>query len=447
MPRIALLTTGTRGDVQPFVALARGLQQAGCSVTLAAPSDAAALSARHGVPFAPMRASYQALLASDEGQAMLRNPLRAVRYWRSVVLPLVRTTLDDAWAAAAGVDGRGADVVIHHPKLLGGAEIAERLRVPVVVATPVPLVVPTRAFPAPGVATRSLGPLLNRASFAPVRLAAGLFAGELRRWRAAVPTVRPSSGAASASRREPGAPFAVLHAHSVHLVPRPDDWPVWAHVTGDWPLDDGGAPPPDDPLHAFLAAGAPPVYIGFGSLGVQGPRATLPVVLDAVERAGERAILALGNDHAAHAGAAAGVPSAADSPAGQLARLVASGRVHLVRDVSHAWLFARCSVVVHHGGAGTTTAALRAGRPSVVCPVFGDQGFWGSRVEALGAGPAPLPQRTLAAPPLAAAIHAAVHARHLAANARALGERLRTEQGVCTAIETLRPILRQDVAT
>jgi UDP:flavonoid glycosyltransferase YjiC (YdhE family) len=103
--------------------------------------------------------------------------------------------------------------------------------------------------------------------------------------------------------------------------------------------------------------------------------------------------------------------------------------------------------VVHHGGAGTTTAALRAGRPSVVCPVFGDQGFWGARVEALGAGPAPLPQRTLAAPALAAAIHAAVHAPHLRASARALSERLRTEQGVCTAVETLRPILRRDVTT
>jgi sterol 3beta-glucosyltransferase len=446
MLRVALLTTGTRGDVQPFVALARGLQQRGCSVTLAAPSDVAALAARHGVPTAPMRASYQALLASDEGQAMLGSPLRAVRYWRSVVLPLVRATIDDAWAAAQGADGRGADLVIHHPKLLGGAEIAERLGVPAVVATPVPLVLATREFPAPGVATHSLGSLLNRASYLPLHLAARLLAGEVRRWRARV-HANASTSRDAAQRRRPGAPYAVLHAHSAHLVPRPADWPAWAHVTGDWPLDRDDPPPADDPLHAFLAAGAPPVYVGFGSMGAPGPLDRLQVVLDAVERSGQRAVLALGDARAARAGSPDGTAPAADEPARRLARLVDAGRVHLVRDVSHPWLFARCSAVVHHGGAGTTAAGLRAGRPTVVCPVFGDQSFWGARVQALGAGPAPLPQRTLAAPALAAAIHAAVHARHLSANARALGERLRAEQGVLAALDALRPILQPHGAT
>jgi UDP:flavonoid glycosyltransferase YjiC (YdhE family) len=199
-------------------------------------------------------------------------------------------------------------------------------------------------------------------------------------------------------------------------------------------------------LHTFLAAGAPPVYVGFGSMGVPRPRTTLSAVLDAVERSGVRAVLAVDVERVARAGSADGASPLADVVAGQLARMVASGLVHLVRDVAHDWLFARCSAVVHHGGAGTTTAGLRAGRPTVVCPVFGDQGFWGARVHALGAGPAPLPLRTLAAPALAAAMSEAVHAPHMADNARALGERLRAEDGVGAAIETLQPILRQRVA-
>src|SRR5919202_4163844 len=177
--RLAILTAGTRGDVQPFVALARGLLHAGHQPTLIAPINFADLAAAHGIAFGPLRTDYQALLASDEARAMLANPLRAVRYWRRLVLPLMRALLDDAWAAA-----RGADAVLYHPKVLGGVDIAERLGVACVLAAPVPMLTPTRAFPVPGLVTRDLGGALNRVTYTSLRGSALPFHGVLSRWRA-----------------------------------------------------------------------------------------------------------------------------------------------------------------------------------------------------------------------------------------------------------------------
>ena len=176
--RFAILTAGTRGDVQPFVALARGLTDAGHTATLIAPVNYAGFAAEHGIDFAPLRADYEAMMASDESRAMLANPLRAARYWRSFVLPMVRALLDDAWAGAAG-----ADAVVYHPKVFGGADIAERLGAACFLAVPAPLLTPTRAFPVPGIVACDLGGSLNRLTYASMRAITLPFRGVLNRWR------------------------------------------------------------------------------------------------------------------------------------------------------------------------------------------------------------------------------------------------------------------------
>jgi sterol 3beta-glucosyltransferase len=423
--QVALLTAGTRGDVQPFLALARALERAGHAVRLAGPSDAAGLAAEHGVPFAPLGADYQALLASEEGRAMLANPLRAVRAWRGMVLPLVRATIDGAWAAA-----QGADLLVYHPKILGGADMAERLGARAFVATPVPLLTPTRAFPAPGVATRDLGGWLNRRSYGAVHAATRPFAGLLRRWRADVLGL-PARAAGAGPYTVRGAPVPVLHAFSAHVVPRPADWPPWAHVTGFWFDEDVPGSPthdwrPSRELRAFLDAGEPPVYVGFGSMAGRDPAATARLVLEAVRLSGVRAVVASGWGGLA---ASAGGSLRAALPEG-----LAPERVHAIEAAPHAWLFPRTAAVVHHGGAGTTAAGLRAGCPTVVCPYFGDQPFWGARVAALGAGPNPLPQRRLSADALAGAIRAAAREPRLRAAAEAVAARLAADDGVGRAV-------------
>lgn len=412
---IALLTVGSRGDVQPFVALALGLQRAGHDVTLAAPSDAEALAAQHDVPFTSLGVDFRALTESPEARGALagrpRDLLRMVRQGQA----MTRRMLD-----AGGEIARDADAVVYHPKALVGPHLAEATGMPVFLAMPAPLAVPTRAFPIPIAALPDLGPL-NRLTYAIIRLGMLPYHGIINAWRAEALDL-PPRGWWDALTTMPGLTLPVLYAFSPTLVPRPTDWPRHVRVTGTWHLDGAAAPyTPDSDLAAFLDAGAPPVYVGFGSMARRDPEATTAIVLEAVRRAGVRTLLATGWG---------GLTADAVPP-----------EVHVLDAAPHDWLFPRCAAVVHHGGAGTTAAGLRAGRPSVICPFFGDQHFWGQRVHTLGAGPPPLPQKTMTPDRLAAAIDAASTDPALRRRAATLGHTLQREDGVGTAVASIEQTL------
>jgi sterol 3beta-glucosyltransferase len=218
-----------------------------------------------------------------------------------------------------------------------------------------------------------------------------------------------------------GEPVPVLHGYSEHVLPRPADWPDGALVTGYWFLESDATWQPPDRLRDFLAAGDPPVYVGFGSMAGADPRRLARVVAEATRRAHVRGLLAIGW----------GGLDAGDLPDSVLA----------IDEAPHDWLFPRVAAAVHHGGAGTTAAALRAGRPSVICPFIGDQPFWGRRVRALGAGSDPIPQKRLTAENLAAAIREVTTNPAIGRRSRELGERIRGEDGVANAVSALRSAL------
>src|SRR5690606_5868344 len=219
----------------------------------------------------------------------------------------------------------------------------------------------------------------------------------------------------------PNASTPVLYGFSRHVIPRPPDWGPNARICGYWFLEEeaGWQPPPD--LLDFLEAGPPPVYIGFGSMNTRDPEATLELVLDAVRQAGQRAVLLKGW--------------------GGISDAQLGDDVYSVDAVPHAWLFPRMAAVVHHGGAGTTAAGLRAGVPSILIPFFADQYFWAERVRALGVGPRPIPRSRLTAARLADAIRHAVSDRAMRQNAAAFGERIRAEDGVAAAVEAFQQLV------
>jgi UDP:flavonoid glycosyltransferase YjiC (YdhE family) len=185
-------------------------------------------------------------------------------------------------------------------------------------------------------------------------------------------------------------------------------------VTGYWFLDRPDDWRPPAALVDFLADGRPPIYVGFGSMAPADAERLTALALDALARADQRAVLLAG-----WAG---------------LGRTAASDRVLVVDAVPHDWLFPRVAAVVHHGGAGTTAAGLRAGVPAVVVPFFADQPFWGERVWRLGVGARPIQRKALTTEQLAAAIRHVVADRPTRERAAALGERVRAEDGVWTAV-------------
>ncbi|NBE95172.1 glycosyltransferase family 1 protein [Nonomuraea sp. KC401] len=394
--RPLLITVGSRGDVQQFLALARGLLAAGHRPVLAAPRRFEPLATRHGVEFVPLYDEMLELQNTVKGQGV-RAAVTAARSVR----PMVRRLLDDQAALTA----RSADVVVYHPKSLGGPYVAEKLGVPAFAGLLIPLYVPTSAFPSPIFPVRPPGPL-NRASW---RIAAAVeapYRSVIRTWRTEALGLRDGFVPMAELVRTGN----VLHAWSPHLLPAPADWPDSARPIGFWtmPADDTWAPP--ERLARFLDEGEPPVYVGFGSSTTGDPDVLTATVLEGVRLAGRRAVLATGW--------------------GALRPGADADDVLVMEEAPHDWLLPRVAVAVHHGGVGTAAAALRAGVPQVVRPFVGDQPFWASRLHRLGVAPEPLRGRLTAAR-LAAAIEKAAE---LAPAARVSAGHLGAEDGVAAAV-------------
>jgi UDP:flavonoid glycosyltransferase YjiC (YdhE family) len=203
---------------------------------------------------------------------------------------------------------------------------------------------------------------------------------------------------------------------SRHVVPSPPDWPREAAPTGYWFLDEALGSP-SETLAAFVEAGEAPVYIGFGSMSNRDPRRTLDLIIEAVRRARQRAVIAAGWG---------------DLPTGSL-----SAEVLVVKSAPHNWLFPRVCAVVHHGGAGTTAAGLRAGRPTMVIPHMSDQPYWGRRVHELGVGVKPVPRHKLTVESLSAGLDQLARDARIHACAAALGRAIRTEPGVEAAVAAI----------
>lgn len=419
--KILIYTIGSRGDVQPFLALGTGLTEAGHQVTVCTSYRYESRVREHGLGYAYLSDDLIQLLDSAEGGAIIEDMgsllsgiQTGLRLLRETG-PIQQAMLREGWEAAREVR---PDLIVYHPKM-AGSHYAEKLGVPDMLALLVPQFVPTAAFPALGFPRLALGAPLagwyNRATYWIVhQVAKRIGRKNIAEWRDA--HALPSF-TADLLHRTGGTRIPVLHAFSQHVVTPPPDWPADVTTTGYWFLDNGDAWEPPAALAAFLDAGEPPVYVGFGSMSGRDPRRLAQIVVDALRLAGLRGVLASGW--------------------GGLAPAALPETILPLDQAPHDWLFPRVAAVVHHGGAGTTAAGLRAGRPTVVCPFFGDQPFWGRRVHELGVGPAPIPQRHLTADRLAAALLEATKQPSVYRRADALGTRIRAEDGVANAVAAI----------
>ena len=324
-----------------------------------------------------------------------------------------RRQIADTWESAQAAK---PDLILFHPKAVGAADFAERLGVPCMLAFYLPMYVSTNSFPAMGFPDLRIGRWYNRLTYRLIAKATWWATGkQTNEWRKA--NDLPPRRGSRVMRQPAGEPIPALHAYSESVIPRPSDWPDSATVTGYWFLNSSEDWRPPAELESFLAGGEPPVYFGFGSIFGRDPVRLTQIVLDAVETAGVRAIIASGWGGL--------------NPA----RFELPSTVLAIDSAPHDWLFPRVAAVVHHGGCGTTAAGLRAGRPTIVCPFFGDQPFWGARVSALGVGPVPIPQKRLSVEKLSAAITRVITDVALRERANLLSQQLRKEDGVANAVQ------------
>lgn len=352
--------------------------------------------------------------------AVLEGGLRA-RLRQARIMPAMFTqVLADCWAVASHGAGAGADVVVHNGQILAGQHVAEKLGIPAVLALPIPMYVPTKEFPWPGVGMPTWLPAVaNRATFLGMKAPAAIFGRVVDRWREDTLGLPRRRGRHDPLRRPDNGQVPVLHAFSPSVLPPPADWPDSAHTTGYWFL-----PPSDEPLpprvEDFLRAGDPPVFVGFGSMSGSDPARSTALVQEAARRAETRLVIGAGW--------------------GGLDSSIQGDDVLAVEDVDYLRLFPRMAAVVHHGGAGTTGTAFASGRPQVVCPFIADQPFWARLAHTRGVAPAPQPQRHLTAGGLATAITTAATDPNMERAAAELGHRVRAEDGISAAVTALERI-------
>jgi len=388
-----LVTTGSRGDVQPFLALGRGLVDAGHPALVAAPRRFAELAARVGVDFVGLDDSLFAL--QDE---LVGAGARAAFTGVSRARPYLRRWLDDL----AGLGDVGADAVVFTQKTLGGLSLAEKLGVPALPAQLIPLTPPTEAFAHP-LAPASTPAILARTSWALTGAVELPWRRVVAQWR----SERLGLPARTAPLADLIASHGILSAWSAPLLPAPPDWPEAARPLGFWTVPDGGGQLSAE-VRAFLDAGPPPVLVGFGSMTTRDPAGLTAEVTAGLHKAGRRGIVVAG-----WAG---------------LGRGVTDDEVLVLDEAPYEVLLPRVAAVVHHGGIGTVGAALRAGVPQVVHPFFGDQPFWARRLHRLGVAPPPLTRLRAAA--VADALR---DAEGRADTAHHLGALVREEDGITAA--------------
>jgi sterol 3beta-glucosyltransferase len=394
--RMMLLTAGTRGDVEPFAALARHAASRGHEVRLALPDDAVAPD---GVDTVGLGLDAQRML-SPAG----RTPWALARHVRAEVRPAMRRMLAAAVRETAAF---APDVVVHHSLILSAPMVADALGVPRVLVEFAPVATPSDRFPAAGgpTATRDLG-AHNRSTYAVPRAAARLFDADVARAAAELPSGRRPAG------RSPSR--ATLMAVSPELLPRPDDWPERVHQTGAW-YEEAQAPSPDPVVADFLDAG-PFLVASFGSMSKGDPSARGRAIVTAARSHGLRVLLVTGWGGLA-------LPAECRGP-----------DVLAVRSAPFDAVLPGAALAVHHGGAGTSHAVVRAGVPAVVVPVTADQPFWAARLHRQGVAAAPIPLRGLSADALVRAMGDALSRRGRAAE---VGRLMRREHGVQRAVEVL----------
>jgi UDP:flavonoid glycosyltransferase YjiC (YdhE family) len=441
---VVLQIVGSRGDVQPFIALGQVLKNTyGHRVRVATHPTFREFVMENGLEFFSIGgdpAELMAFMVKNPGlmpgfDAMRNGDIGKRRKgihemitgcWRSCIEAGDGTGLE---ASDALLDGRSfdsgvsiggdpmskpfvADAIIANPPSFAHMHIAEKLGIPLHIMFTMPWS-PTQAFPHPlaNVQSSNCDPsMTNFITYALIDMLTWQGLGDvINRFREKTLNLEPVSimwapGMASRLR------IPYTYCWSPALIPKPGDWGNHIDISGFYFLNLASNYTPSDDLAAFLAAGPPPLYIGFGSIVVDDPNAMTKMIFEAVKKTGQRALVSkgwggIGADEL-------GIPEG----------------VYMLGNCPHDWLFKQVSCVVHHGGAGTSAAGISSGRPTVVVPFFGDQPFWGAMIARAGAGPKPVPYKDLTAEKLAKAIEEALKPESLE-RAAELSEKIKQEKG------------------
>jgi sterol 3beta-glucosyltransferase len=413
--KIAITTVGTRGDLQPYIALGLGLKAAGHEVLIVSAKNEAAFVQDYGLNFFALNVDIQKLMEGNDVQEMAKgnNPIKFIvshLKGSKKLKALMVATQAEIWKAC-----QAADVIIFHPGMPIGFFIAKQLAKISVMANPFP-VVSTSNYPSILFYTMPrFGKAFNVFThFIFQKLFWALSKPAIKQfWNTTIKTKMDFSVSAIQQQIQSGMP--VLNGYSELFFSHSNKWSNNIKTTGSWLIETEANFVPPKGLVQFIEKAEPPIYIGFGSMkDVDSFNVTFKMIAEALVITKQRAVVALGWSKFNYAEP---IPE----------------NIFLIESIPHSWLFPKMKMVIHHGGAGTTAAGLTAGKPTIIIPHNGDQPAWGLRVYELGVGAKPIKKTKLSKDNLVTAILFAAQPE-IITNAEKLGVELRKENGVEKAV-------------
>jgi sterol 3beta-glucosyltransferase len=407
--RFVLAASGSRGEGDPLIALGIQLQSRGHEVVFIATEDHQSQAHAFGIKFHKVDGNLRASLEGPENRGVWARDRDAVKKWnQTFFLPVYRRMLDAIWEEA-----QRADVLILNSGLIPAQRAGQILNIPTFISCCFPALSPTRYFPHLMVPRLKLGPLFNRLSYSFNRLYPVGEYGVIAAWYRETLRVRPprryENYLKSSGRRLP-----ILYCYSEELFCSPPDWDDSVCASGYWSLPEDPTWKPSPVLLDFLQSGPPPVCVSFSSMIGPHPERSTELVAEAIRRLPNRALVCGGW--------------------GGLREANLPNNALFIQGAPFQWLFNYVALVVHHGGAGTTAAAIRAGKPAVICPVGGDHPFWAAVAHQKGVAPPFRMHHQLTVDWLVDTIRIASSTPSMARSAKELGRKLRQEDSFGKAI-------------
>lgn len=370
--RIAIFTLGTRGDVQPYVALANQAVKKGHRAVICTGKTFEKFITDHDIEFAPAESDLMAMLQTKEGQDVFNNGVKhiftTVKYMKEVVNPAYRKTLDQFWEAA-----QGADVILYHPKAFGSADMALALGIPCISMPPVPITFPIPEFPNLAVSsTKNFGGMINKLTYRMMAKGESASIKELNDFREKTLHL-PKRKSGLYSYQVNGKDIPIIYPVSKALFPDVKSWDGRVYLPGFFFLD-SGIQELDPKVKEFVDQGSRPVVVSFSSMPLKNPPAFRNKLIRALKQTNNRAVVLTG---------ISGMEFGDDET------------ILAVEQAPHALLFPLAKGIVHHGGVGTMAAALKSGKPQLIIPFSVDQPFWANRLHGMGYAIKPLHEKSL----------------------------------------------------
>lgn len=415
--KVAILTLGSRGDVQPYVALAKELIKKDHEVVICTGATFKSFIENNGVSFHEASADLMAIMESEEGSRVFNggsfNLLKMRKFLKVVITPAYRMSMDDFYQAS-----QEADLIIYHPKALGAVDIALHYNIPCICLPPVPIMYPITEFPNFSISPKkSFGPVLNRLSYKVVTLSELPFIKQINDFREKSLRL-PKRKAGLYTYETNDMPIPILCPISPFLFKEVDSWKDRVFLSGFFFLDVGEETLSNE-IEEFLEKDKKPIVISFSSMPLKNPSSFKQKLVQALKETNNRAIVLTGTS---------GMNFNQEKD------------ILAIAYAPHRLLFKRAKGIIHHGGVGTMSEALLSGVPQLIMPFTVDQPFWANKLYEKGYSIKPLREKNLRVSDLVHALEQ-MESRDYIENAQNVQNVIQSENGLHNAVKYIESVL------